>query len=72
MTRKKIAVSIDCAPSLISLYFSPFSGLTDAVIEFGIANQDLTIIARGLMIDNAVALGASEELKIKAWTSKII
>jgi AcrR family transcriptional regulator len=71
VTRQQIADEIGSSRSLISVYFKSVKDLRIAIITEAIKQQDLIVIAQGIVARDSRALRAPEALRRKAMMRAI-
>lgn len=66
ITRDAIAQAADCAPGLVSNYFGTMTALRRDIMRAAIREQELAVVAQGIVAKDPHALKASPELKQQA------
>lgn len=66
ITRDQVANKANCAPALISNYFGTMPNFRRDLMRFAVRNEVLEIIAQGLVLGDAQAKKAPQELRDKA------
>lgn len=69
ITIRSLANHVGCSRALIHIYFNTIVQLKRSVMRYAIKDENLLIIAQGLVAKDPTARKASEELKDKAIAS---
>ena len=72
VTRQDIAKSVHCSVSLVSYHFGDCAQLYSALMGEAVSEQDLKILAQGLIAGDPIALSAPSKLKFRALRSVAI
>jgi len=67
--RDEISALAGCASSLVAHYFTSVKELQRVIMQYAVDNEDLNIIAQGLVANDPIALNAPQELKTLAANS---
>lgn len=68
-TREQVSSVAGCAESLISAYFGTMTKFRRTVMRHAVNNENLNVIAQGLVINDKHALKADPDLKKRALGS---
>jgi AcrR family transcriptional regulator len=69
LTQRNVAQAAGCSPGLILNYFLTVQGLRDAVMRQAVANEQIDVVAQGIVNRNLYALQAPLALKRRAMSS---
>lgn len=69
LSRDGVAAKANAAAGSVNYCFDNMQGLKDAVMELAVKNEELTLIAQGIIADSDVALMAPLALRKQALNS---